>query len=703
MFPLIVIAIIATCDGWGSSIHREITSIALRHLSSNKVAKKYLLDHLGTNENIIRASTWADTDEAAVAYPESEDLHFSNTPWRECAEFDMTRDCGFDGSGRCIVSGIADFAMVAIDQHQPLAKRVDAIKYLLHLVGDIHQPLHTGFAEDNGGVNIQLATDPVASLHQMWDYGIWETNPLKKRSDEIRYEPIKVILDGPIGSRDSVIEYASALASESSRLLTCTFAYRNEAGSFIKSREGLSEEYLSSRRAIIASRIELAGKRLANLISVIATSFAVTSGKRTRTVPVASLTTTTDRPRNQFEVLPIEFEPDDYVESVACTLLEDTSSSRPEKAKKKPRTGVDDAEIPVLPLAAPEKVGNIFLTDITLVKRRERFIVTCRSVLATCQNIDDYDPILVLDFRVRFGKNRKRTEPVVFFADSICFGGSLSKQDFIKIIYFLSGNDLSQVPAIPSAPVSVHEHGYKDLLDIHPIDGEYYYRSEFTGRPSRGWNPLYYDDPVSVHTYLKTLEIRHHEEQIAQRRWAMARNITIEQKWEIEFFTKLKESFVFVVGNGRLQVIVHRNSLTDKNLPAMRFAMYGCVADAPVSATGTTRHTALGEDVSFTMLIDTGIFDGIMTNRISKGLASLQSRSVYPEPGRFERPSFLDELWDIDSILHRRGLYRADQFRAIREFYMIPQATTSNIVFMAYIEWSIRPTVFQPLNETLSH
>ena len=694
MFALISIAIIATCDGWGGSIHQEITVIALSHLSRDKVARRYLREHFGDNQNIITASTWADTDEAASAYPGSEDLHFSSTPWRQCSEFNMTRDCGFEGSGRCIVSGIADFVMVAIDHHQSLPKRVDAIKFLLHLVADIHQPLHTGFAEDNGGANIKLATDPVLSLHQMWDYGIWENGSVDKgRSDELGYVPVDVTLHGRLRSRDSVIDFATALASESSSMLTCTFAYRNEAGSFIKSRQSLSDEYMSSRRAIIASRIELAGKRLANLISVIATSFQKNIEEGKRAGLIAAPATEPVRPRNLYELLPIEFEPDDYILTVTSELQEEPSASESSHNQEKtPQTAEDVESIPV---AEPAKIGKALLSDITLVNRRERYIVTCRSILSVYANIDDYDPIRVHHFRVRFSKNRKRTEPIVFFADVACFGFSLTPNDFFKALYFLSGRkDYTLVPENPGSLISVHSDLKKDTSDIHPIHGEYVGRSDATLRIYRGWNRLYLDEPGPIRYYLKFMEESRSRDLMAQYESATAHNKTIYEKWDLDFYSKLRDIVVYTYG--KMQIFVNRNTLMNKTQPEMRFVIYDGVFDTP-SNNPDRIHAGLGEDASIIVLIDTEIFSGLITERIIKGLNSIVKKTLIPDTACFARPSFLLEVLDIHSILEGKGRYRADQFGAIQAFYMMHHPATSNI---AYIEWSILPTVIQVRNET---
>ena len=118
---------------------------------------------------LVDASTWADQLVDSGELPWSADLHFSHTPYRNCQQFDFDRDCGFDRSGRCLVSGIANYTRRASDIALPLSERADAIKFLIHFVADAHQGLHVGFAEDFGGNAISLAHPAENNLHEAWD------------------------------------------------------------------------------------------------------------------------------------------------------------------------------------------------------------------------------------------------------------------------------------------------------------------------------------------------------------------------------------------------------------------------------------------------------------------------------------------------------------------------------------------------------
>ena len=680
--------------------------------SRNPATRKFLRDHLGDNESIIRSSIWADSDDALSSYPGSDDLHFSNTPWRRCSTFNMTRDCGFDGSGRCIVSGIADFFQIAIDPSQPKSKRVDALKFLIHLVADIHQPLHTGFVEDSGGVNIQIASDPpILSLHQMWDYGIWESVigddiDESATSPHIGYEPQNISLVGPIMSENSVLQFAADLATESSNLLTCNFAYKNEVGQFIKSKQILTHEYIRSRRTVIASRIELAGSRLANVLIAISATFYKNSIRPGRSVtPTTPIPT---RPANMFAVLPIEFEPDDFIEEFRESRAVSAAGSPSARRVPQPSRGVVSGaskmsggkiskvspliynDVDLAP-AEPMKIGEALLTNVTLVKRRERFIVTCKHLV---EGVEDYDPVYVHHFRVRFSRNRKRTDPIVFLVDFECFGRSLTQQEFLIVLYHFSGNDLSTIPAAAAgSSITVYSRPHKDAIEFEPIDGEVEYRDEATKKIYRGWNPFYLGDNRIIRAYLQHMEDLHLADQIDQLQFAKRNNKTLEAKWDFDFYSKIRDILVYRVG--KLQVIINRHTLTDSDRVEMQFAVYNCICKSPVDFEDRPKN--LGEDPAFTTLIDINIFDGYITERILKGLSAIVRKSIVPDPIFRTRPTFFSELSDVDSILHGKGADRASRFQAIQGFYMFPSVVSCTV---AYIQWSIIPTMFQPIDET---
>ena len=122
---------------------------------------------LEPGESLADASTWA--DEHSRDIPGSMSWHFVNVPiW---AHHYDPRDCRRQG---CVVSKIADFKATLQDRNLPVARRRTALRFLVHLVQDVHQPMHVADRNDRGGNNVQLRYGRYdnTNLHQVWDSGL---------------------------------------------------------------------------------------------------------------------------------------------------------------------------------------------------------------------------------------------------------------------------------------------------------------------------------------------------------------------------------------------------------------------------------------------------------------------------------------------------------------------------------------------------
>ena len=87
---------------------------------------------------MVEASTYSDEIEDR----KYGNRHFAHTPNPGCGEYNHDRDYE---EGECIVTGIREFSIVVGDFGASLADRAEALEMLIHLVGDIHQPLHVAF------------------------------------------------------------------------------------------------------------------------------------------------------------------------------------------------------------------------------------------------------------------------------------------------------------------------------------------------------------------------------------------------------------------------------------------------------------------------------------------------------------------------------------------------------------------------------
>ncbi len=151
---------------WGRLGHRAAGKLAESRLSDR--AKAAIRDLLGSGESLADASTWA--DEVRRDFPQSGPWHYVNVSITE-----EKYDARFCPEGGCVVSKIADFRKVFADRSAPRLERQRALRFLVHFVEDLHQPLHVGDRKDRGGNDTQVQFFGQGSnLHRVWDSGIIE-------------------------------------------------------------------------------------------------------------------------------------------------------------------------------------------------------------------------------------------------------------------------------------------------------------------------------------------------------------------------------------------------------------------------------------------------------------------------------------------------------------------------------------------------
>jgi nuclease S1 len=151
---------------WGRMGHRASARLAEARLTP--VARAAIRDLLEPGESLADASTWADEHRRDV--PESGSWHYVHVPITE-----PSYDARFCAEAGCIVSKIAEFRRLLADRNAARADRQKALRFLVHLVQDIHQPLHVGDRGDRGGNDLQLQFFGRGSnLHRIWDSGLLE-------------------------------------------------------------------------------------------------------------------------------------------------------------------------------------------------------------------------------------------------------------------------------------------------------------------------------------------------------------------------------------------------------------------------------------------------------------------------------------------------------------------------------------------------
>ncbi|MFV8749917.1 S1/P1 nuclease [Nannocystaceae bacterium ST9] len=262
-----------TASAWHDDGHRIVGEIADRRLSPEvRVRVRELLAGMPDYDTMATAATWPDQkaklDETfAFAYSS----HYVNVG-EPISPRELYKTC-LAQSG-CVATGILYYADVLRSDRTSDEQKGEALRFLIHFVGDVHQPLHAGRVEDKGGNEVKnlqfLEYTPDkqrANLHALWDGGIialalgrggktwasWAAELDQQITPEQRDRWVAV---------DSVIDWV-----EESRRFAAAYAYLDAEGvGELKKGDVLGEAWYERNRPIVEQRLQQAGVRLAVLI-----------------------------------------------------------------------------------------------------------------------------------------------------------------------------------------------------------------------------------------------------------------------------------------------------------------------------------------------------------------------------------------------------------------------------------------------------
>lgn len=146
---------------WGSRGHRITGHVAESLLTEQ--ARREVQDLL-SGEGLDTAALFMDSERKTLQerWPESSRWHYDNRP--ACGK------AGYCADDQCATRQIDRFSKVLSDRNAPKAERTLALKLLVHMVGDIHQPLHMADNSDRGGNDLQVRVgDATYRLHELFD------------------------------------------------------------------------------------------------------------------------------------------------------------------------------------------------------------------------------------------------------------------------------------------------------------------------------------------------------------------------------------------------------------------------------------------------------------------------------------------------------------------------------------------------------
>jgi len=164
VLSLVLALLAAAAHAWGTQGHQVVALLAEQQLTPKAKEQVLKLVALEPGATLASISTWADKRRNRTTGP----WHYVNLPRDDCT-YGAQRDCP---DGNCVVEAInRQLAVLASDA--PDEKRLTALKYVVHFVADVHQPLHACYAEARGGNTYQLqAFGRGTNLHALWDSGL---------------------------------------------------------------------------------------------------------------------------------------------------------------------------------------------------------------------------------------------------------------------------------------------------------------------------------------------------------------------------------------------------------------------------------------------------------------------------------------------------------------------------------------------------
>lgn len=168
-----LILISLTSFAWGPIGHRTVGQIADSRLSP---AAASAVAGLLAGQSLADVANWADSLKSGATYPQAIWYHFEKISDNVSYLDNLKTLPDWQQKKGGVVTAILMANKILRDPTAAPELKTDALKFLVHFVGDIHQPFHSGRPEDNGGVKIPVTwMGTPMSLHAIWDSGMIAT------------------------------------------------------------------------------------------------------------------------------------------------------------------------------------------------------------------------------------------------------------------------------------------------------------------------------------------------------------------------------------------------------------------------------------------------------------------------------------------------------------------------------------------------
>jgi hypothetical protein len=239
---------------WGPEGHRLVARIAQNLLTPETAAR--IQATLAPDETIAARASWA--DEVRRERKETEPWHFIDIEITGSG-LDMRRDCP---NHDCVLAKITEFRKLWKDPTASRETRREALLFLVHFAGDMHQPLHCADNHDKGANDVQVEfLGEAQNLHRLWDSGVLNKMP----PEEMLFARLRQSITPERQtewSRGTVEDWAVESFHAAQKVV-----YGNLPKVPAGGPSHLGEAYQHAAETVIEQRIAQAGVRLAAILN----------------------------------------------------------------------------------------------------------------------------------------------------------------------------------------------------------------------------------------------------------------------------------------------------------------------------------------------------------------------------------------------------------------------------------------------------
>jgi len=245
--------------GWGSIGHRTVGQVADHYLLPEV---KIELSKMLNNQSLASVANWADTIKSDPAWQGTKSYHFQDLPDGQSFMDNLRTQSQADQQKGGVVEAILQGEQDYLSNSNPTDLQND-LKFLVHFIGDIHQPLHAGRPEDLGGNKIPIRWNGFqTNLHAVWDSMMIESGHKdlfanSPKQEEIPYAQFLIQQYGNEAIDQASLADVDAWVEEDRVPRAAIYGDKNLP----------ADQYTAEFLSTADHRIYLAGVRLANFLN----------------------------------------------------------------------------------------------------------------------------------------------------------------------------------------------------------------------------------------------------------------------------------------------------------------------------------------------------------------------------------------------------------------------------------------------------